>query len=92
MSKAKKDLWMNLRRDRKALGLRQSEPYLHDGRALPLESVFTHHNPDNRHGYTSNLSDYDIHCLSEFLRYLEPEGPKTSQKCEDLIERTSVPR
>ena len=74
------------------LGLRQSEPYLHDGRALTLESVFTHHNPDNRHGYTSNLSDYDIHCLSEFLRYLEPEGPKTSQKCEDLIERTSVPR
>ena len=61
------------------LGLRQSEPYLHDGRAPTLESAFTDHNPENRHGHTSDLSDNDIHCLSEFLRYLDPEDPKTSQ-------------
>jgi DNA-binding beta-propeller fold protein YncE len=53
------------------LGLRQAEPYLHDGRAPTLESIFTHHNPENRHGHTSDLSDDDIHCLSEFLRYLD---------------------
>ena len=72
------------------LDLRQSEPYLHDGRAPTLESVFTHHNQDNRHGHTSDLSDDDIHCLSEFLRYLEPTDSKTSQKREELIDRTSA--
>jgi DNA-binding beta-propeller fold protein YncE len=65
------------------LGLRQSEPYLHDGRAPTLESVFTHHNPQNRHGHTSDLSNDDIHCLSEFLRYLDSGDPKTSQQPED---------
>jgi len=64
------------------LGLRQSEPYLHDGRASTLESVFTHHNPANRHGYTSDLSDDDIHCLSEFLRYLDPGDLKNSPQIE----------
>ena len=61
------------------LGLRQTEPYLHDGRAPTLESAFTDHNPEDRHGHTSDLSDDDIHCLSEFLRYLDPGYPKTSQ-------------
>ncbi len=55
------------------LGLRQSEPYLHDGRAPTLESVFTQHNPEDRHGHTSHLREDDIHCLSEFIRYLNPE-------------------
>jgi cytochrome c553 len=55
------------------LGLRQSEPYLHDGRARILESVFSDHNPENLHGHTSDLNDEDIHNLSEFLRYLNPE-------------------
>lgn len=54
------------------LGLRQSEPYLHDGRAPTLESVFTHYNPEDRHGHTSGLSEHDIHCLSAFIRYLDP--------------------
>jgi DNA-binding beta-propeller fold protein YncE len=58
------------------LGLRQSEPYLHDGRAPTLESVFTHHNQEDLHGHTSHLSENDIHCLSEFIRYLDP-GPST---------------
>ena len=59
------------------LGLRQSEPYLHDGRAPTLESVFTHHNQEDLHGYTSHLSENEVHCLSEFIRYLDPEPPKT---------------
>jgi cytochrome c peroxidase len=81
------------------LGLRQSEPYLHDGRAPTLESIFKHHNPENRHGHTSDLSDDDIHCLSEFLRYLDPRNPKTSQQLEDQStesarsrKKRSVPR
>jgi DNA-binding beta-propeller fold protein YncE len=62
------------------LGLRQSEPYLHDGRATTLESVFTHHNPENLHGHTSHLNDKDISCLSEFLRYLTPEDSNRKKK------------
>jgi len=54
------------------LGLRQSEPYLHDGSAPTIESVFTHHNPEDRHGHTSHLREDDINFLSEFIRYLNP--------------------
>jgi DNA-binding beta-propeller fold protein YncE len=61
------------------LGLRQTEPYLHDGRAPTLESVFTHHNPEDRHGCTSHLSKEDIYCLSEFLLYLDPKKSQTPQ-------------
>ncbi|MCP4614761.1 MAG: hypothetical protein GY845_39270 [Planctomycetes bacterium] len=68
------------------LGLRQSEPYLHDGRASTLESVFTYHNPANRHGYTSDLSKDDIYCLSEFLRYLDLGILKDSQQTEAVDE------
>ena len=60
------------------LGLRQTEPYLHDGRAPTVESVFTHYNAEDRHGHTSHLSEVEIHCLSEFLRYLDPENPRAS--------------
>jgi len=56
------------------LGLRQSEPYLHDGRARTLEKVFTQHNPEDRHGTTSHLSAKDVAALVTFLRYLDP-GP-----------------
>jgi len=42
------------------LGLRQSEPYLHDGRARTLEDIFTRHNPRDRHGTTSRLTAEDV--------------------------------
>lgn len=58
------------------LDLRQSEPYLHDGRAATLEEVFTKHNPDDRHGRTSHLAAEDIRALSEFLRWLDPGPPQ----------------
>jgi DNA-binding beta-propeller fold protein YncE len=54
------------------LGLRRSEPYLHDGRAGTLEEVFTKFNRDDKHGRTSHLTESDIRALSEFLRYVEP--------------------
>ena len=59
------------------LGLRQSEPYLHDGRAHTLEEVFTRYNPKDRHGTTSHLSAEDVAALATFLRYLDP-GPATA--------------
>jgi cytochrome c peroxidase len=61
------------------LGLRQSEPYLHDGSAPTIESIFTHHNPEDRHGHTSHLRGDDIHFLSEFIRYLNPGLSKASK-------------
>ena len=54
------------------LGLRRSEPYLHDGRAQTLEEIFTEFNPQDRHGRTSHLKKEDIRALVEFLRYFNP--------------------
>ncbi|MEJ2704755.1 MAG: hypothetical protein P8Z79_20155 [Sedimentisphaerales bacterium] len=53
------------------LGLRQTEPYLHDGRATTIQSVFARYNAGDRHGRTSHLTEAEIHYLSEFLRYLD---------------------
>ncbi len=59
------------------LGLRRSEPYLHDGRAKTLEDVFTKFNPQDKHGRTSHLSKGEIHALAEFLRHLDPPRMRT---------------
>jgi cytochrome c peroxidase len=50
------------------IGLRRSEPYLHDGRAKTLEEVFTKFNSGDKHGKTSHLSKEEIQALAEFLR------------------------
>ena len=44
-----------------------SAPYLHDGRAARLRDVLTAHNPDDRHGRTSDLTDNQIEDLIRFL-------------------------
>lgn len=56
------------------LGLRRSEPYLHDGSAKTIEEIFTKFNPQDKHGRTSHLSKDEIHALCEFLRYLAPSN------------------
>jgi len=56
------------------LGLRRSEPYLHDGRARTLAEVFTKYNTRDRHGHTSHLTPADLKALVQFLLYLRPEG------------------
>ncbi|UCG56663.1 MAG: PQQ-binding-like beta-propeller repeat protein [Phycisphaerales bacterium] len=53
------------------IGLRRSEPYLHDGRAGTLEEVLTKYNPGDKHGRTSHLSNEDIRALAEFLRSIQ---------------------
>ena len=45
-------------------------PYLSDGRAESLESVFRDHNPSNRHGDTRRLSDEELSDLIYFLEGL----------------------
>ncbi|MHB8862224.1 MAG: hypothetical protein ACYC6N_07460, partial [Pirellulaceae bacterium] len=59
------------------LGLRRSEPYLHDGRASTLEEVLTTCNPEDRHGRTSQLSDAEVLDLAEFLRTLSLQEAKS---------------
>jgi hypothetical protein len=52
------------------LGLWQSAPYLVDGRAATLRSIFTEHNPDNRHGDSQALSEAELDDLVYFLEGL----------------------
>jgi hypothetical protein len=45
----------------------RTAPYLYDGRAPTLESVFTEHNPRDQHGKTSHLSKEEMADLVEYL-------------------------
>jgi len=52
------------------LGVWDSGPYLHDGRAKTLHEVFTKHNPNDKHGKTSKLSEQELNDLIEYLKTL----------------------
>jgi YVTN family beta-propeller protein len=45
----------------------RTAPYLHDGSAVTVQDVLTTHNPDDRHGVTSNLSKEQTDDLCEYL-------------------------
>jgi len=45
----------------------RTAPYLHDGRAVTLQEVFTRFNPKDQHGATSHLSKEQIDDLAEYL-------------------------
>lgn len=47
-----------------------SAPYLHDGRAVTLEEIWTRFNPEDRHGVTSDLSKGDLNDLIGYLKTL----------------------
>ena len=53
------------------LGLWDTAPYLHDGSAKNLQSIFTGRNSRGLHGRTSNLSRSQINQLADFLLQLE---------------------
>ena len=48
----------------------RTAPYLHDGRAPTLESLFTEHNAGDRHGVTKGLPKEKLADLIEYLRSL----------------------
>ncbi len=52
------------------LGVWDSPPYLHDGRARTLEEIFTRFNPDDEHGSTSDLNESQLRDLIEYLKSL----------------------
>ncbi len=45
----------------------RTPPYLHDGRAATMREVFIEHNPEDRHGRTSDLAPSEIDDLIEYL-------------------------
>lgn len=52
------------------LGLHDSAPYLHDGRAGTLRAVVTSSNAGDRHGSTSMLTEDEVDALVAYLRSL----------------------
>jgi YVTN family beta-propeller protein len=45
----------------------RNAPYLYDGRAKTIKEVLTKHNPDDKHGKTSSLTNEEINSLVEFV-------------------------
>jgi DNA-binding beta-propeller fold protein YncE len=45
----------------------RTAPYLHDGRAPDLRSLFTEHNERDRHGHTADLSEAELQDLVAYL-------------------------
>ena len=45
----------------------RTAPYLYDGRAATMKEVLTTHNPGDKHGATSNLTDNEINNLARFV-------------------------
>jgi YVTN family beta-propeller protein len=52
------------------LGIHDSAPYLHDGRAVTLHELLTTLNVGDSHGVTSNLTDEQLDALVAYLRSL----------------------
>jgi len=42
-------------------------PYLYDGRSKTIKEVLTKHNPGDKHGKTSTLTEKEINSLAEFI-------------------------
>ena len=51
-------------------GIGSKAPYLHDGRALSLEEIWTAPDVGDRHGVVTDLDKHDLNDLVEFLRGL----------------------
>jgi DNA-binding beta-propeller fold protein YncE len=47
-----------------------SSPYLHDGKAMTLEEIWTLYSPDDTHGVTSDLGKDGLNDLIEYLKTL----------------------
>jgi YVTN family beta-propeller protein len=48
----------------------EKPPYLHSGEALTLEEIWTVHNPEDKHGVTSDMTKEQLNDLIEFLKTL----------------------
>jgi YVTN family beta-propeller protein len=57
-------------------------PFLHDGRALTLEELWTKYNPDDTHGVANDLTKAQLNDLIEYLRVLGG-SEEPSQETQD---------
>lgn len=58
-----------------------SAPYLHDGRAVSLEEIWTRYNPKDKHGVANDLTKIELNELIEYLKSLSsPDYNKEVQK------------
>ena len=57
------------------VNLAESAPYLHDGRALSLEEIWTVYNPDDRHGISSDWTKQQLNDLVEYLKVVGTGDP-----------------
>ena len=48
----------------------RTAPYLHDGRAATVRDVLTIHNPENKHGETTDLNEAELDDLVAYVRSL----------------------
>ncbi len=51
-------------------GVWMRPPYLHNGEAMTLEEIWTKFNPDDKHGYTSDMNKNQLNDLIQFLKTL----------------------
>ncbi len=47
-----------------------SAPYLHNGASETLEEIWTRFNPEDRHGFTNDMTKDQLNDLIEFLKTL----------------------
>jgi cytochrome c peroxidase len=52
------------------LGVADTAPYLHDGRAQTLEELWTIYNTNDMHGVSSYMNKIQLNDLVEFLKTL----------------------
>jgi cytochrome c peroxidase len=52
------------------LSVADTAPYLHDGRALTLEELWTTYNTNDLHGVSSYMNKIQLNDLVEFLKTL----------------------
>ena len=51
-------------------GVWMRAPYLHNGEAMTLEGIWTKFNPEDKHGYTSDMTKNQLNELVNFLKTL----------------------
>jgi cytochrome c peroxidase len=66
-----------------------SAPYLHDGRAVTLEEIWTVYGTDDKHGFVNDMTKIQLNDLVEYLKSLR--GPEYEKTDKNLKETTYNP-
>ncbi|MFW6205624.1 MAG: beta-propeller fold lactonase family protein [Gemmatimonadota bacterium] len=61
------------------INLADTDPYLHDGSAPTLETIWTENSENDEHGVVSDLGKTELNDLIEYLRMLGPPQPRENR-------------